>query len=440
MNQLPKFDIAVIGGGLAGLTAALIAGRAGRSVVLFEKGPHAGGRATTQKVDGFHFNQGPHALYRGGEGIPLLRELGIKYEGAQASYEGSWVLRGEENFPMPGSPEKLRSTQLFTDESRLEALSVYGGLLNLEPGEDLDRMSLREWLDTQIEHDDVRQYFEGSFRLSTYCNDPEKQSAGAALTQLIAAMQGVDYLDRGWQTLVDRIRDAAEAAGVRIETRSEVKSIHGENGTVSIHLVNGECHQAGAAIVASSPGATARMVNGGEVTSLNQWAGNAIPIYAACLDIALRRLPSPEHQFAIGLDRPLYYSVHTRSARLAPDGGSVIQLAKYLSANDHDQANEVRAELEGVLDRLQPGWRAELVTERFLPRMLVSNAVVAAAHAGSKGRPGPAVPELPNLFIAGDWVGPHGMLVDASFASARDAANLAVQSIDALKGELAGVS
>jgi flavin-dependent dehydrogenase len=41
MNQLPMFDVAVIGGGLAGLTAAVVAGRAGRSVVVFEKGTSA---------------------------------------------------------------------------------------------------------------------------------------------------------------------------------------------------------------------------------------------------------------------------------------------------------------------------------------------------------------------------------------------------------------
>ena len=440
MNQMPMFDVAVVGGGLAGLTSALIAGRAGRSVLLFEKGPHEGGRATTQKVDGFYFNQGPHALYRGGEGIPILRELAISYEGAQASYEGSWVLRGSENFPMPGSPEKLRETALFTPEERIEALAVYGGLFHWSPTPEWDRRSLREWLNTQIKHPAVRQYFEGVFRLSTYCHDPERQSAGAALTQLVIGLQGVDYLDGGWQTLVDRVRDAARAAGVRIETRSEVKGIRCDEDHTIIQLANDQSCEARTAIVTANPAATARMVNDGKVSSLNQWAGAAVPIHAACLDVALHRLPSPEYQFAIGLDRPLYYSVHTRSARLAPEGGTVIQLAKYLSSSSNEKAEDLRAELEALLDRLQPSWQSELVTKRFLPRMLVSNSIVTAEQGGNAGRPGPAVPEFSNLFIAGDWVGPHGMLVDASLASARAAAGLAIQSVDALKSDLAGVS
>ena len=140
------------------------------------------------------------------------------------------------------------------------------------------------------------------------------------------------------------------------------------------------------------------------------------------------------------MDRPLYYSVHTRSARLAPEGGTVIQLAKYLSSSSNEKAEDLRAELEALLDRLQPSWQSELVTKRFLPRMLVSNSIVTAEQGGNAGRPGPAVPEFSNLFIAGDWVGPHGMLVDASLASARAAAGLAIQFADALKSDLAGVS
>jgi len=53
----------------------------------------------------------------------------------------------------------------------------------------------------------------------------------------------------------------------------------------------------------------------------------------------------------------------------------------------------------------------------------------AVIHTGDgrafEARPGPSVPELANVFVTGDWVGPEGMLVDASFASARLAAELA---------------
>jgi hypothetical protein len=56
--------------------------------------------------------------------------------------------------------------------------------------------------------------------------------------------------------------------------------------------------------------------------------------------------------------------------------------------------------------------------------MTVSNAIVTAAQGGQKGRPGPEVPNIPGLYVAGDWVGPDGLLSDAALASAREAARL----------------
>ena len=80
--------------------------------------------------------------------------------------------------------------------------------------------------------------------------------------------------------------------------------------------------------------------------------------------------------------------------------------------------------LEGLLDLVQPGWRDVLVERRFLPNMVVTYTQVTAAAGGLAGRPGPAVPHMPNLYVVGDWVGSAGMLVDGSFASAKHAADM----------------
>ena len=56
--------------------------------------------------------------------------------------------------------------------------------------------------------------------------------------------------------------------------------------------------------------------------------------------------------------------------------------------------------------------------------MTVSHALPLAAQGGLAGRPGPAVPGIRSLYVAGDWVGPEGLLSDASLASAHRAADL----------------
>lgn len=85
-------DVVVIGGGLAGLAAATFLARADRTVTLFEKAREIGGRAATHTKDGFHFNLGPHALYRAGHGTRILRELGVQFTGSMPSASGGYAI------------------------------------------------------------------------------------------------------------------------------------------------------------------------------------------------------------------------------------------------------------------------------------------------------------------------------------------------------------
>ncbi|HEV8324571.1 MAG TPA: NAD(P)/FAD-dependent oxidoreductase, partial [Myxococcota bacterium] len=62
------------------------------------------------------------------------------------------------------------------------------------------------------------------------------------------------------------------------------------------------------------------------------------------------------------------------------------------------------------------------VARRFLPHLVVSHALCTASAGGAAGRPGPAVPDVDGLCVAGDWVGAEGLLAEAALASARDAA------------------
>ncbi|MFI5405401.1 MAG: hypothetical protein ACHQ1D_02680 [Nitrososphaerales archaeon] len=126
--------------------------------------------------------------------------------------------------------------------------------------------------------------------------------------------------------------------------------------------------------------------------------------------------------FATGIDQPLYFSVHSKYADLAPEGGALIHVAKYLGTSIVPKPREDQPELEQFLDFLQPGWREVVVKKRPLPNMVVCNAVVTASDGGLAARPDTRIAE--NLYVVGDWVGKEGLLSNVSVASAKRASEL----------------
>lgn len=414
--------VIVVGGGIAGLAAAALVARGGRSVTLLERSTSLGGRGMTQTVDGFRMNIGPHALYRAGAGIDVLQSLGIEPKGGVPPTSGGHAVAGGVLHTLPAGLMSLLTTGLLRASSKLEFGQLLAKLARIET-DSLQRVGLREWLERTVRHADTRQALLGFVRLATYADDPERQSAGAAIHQLKLALRAsVLYLHDGWQTLVDGLRAAAESAGVRIVTGAKVASV--EQGP-AVRLADGTREAAAAVILAVGPSEAASMVDS---SALDTIAAAAVPVRAACLDVGLSHLPRPKSIFALGIDRPLYLSVHSAVARLAPAGQTLIHVAKYLKPGAPNDPRADERELERLLDLVQPGWRDVLVTRRFLPSMTVTGALVTASDGGLPGRPGPAVPGFPNLYVAGDWVGPEGMLVDASLASARRAAALVAAS------------
>jgi phytoene dehydrogenase-like protein len=420
-TPLRPLRVAVVGGGPGGLAAAALLARAGHAVTLYEKARALGGRAATHPVSGgVCFNQGPHALYRDGAAARLLAELGVALHGGMPRTTGACALDGGSTHTLPSGFLSLTTTRLFGLAAKLEVARLLGTLPRLDP-RPFDAVSVADFLERRVAEPPARRLLRALLRLTSYADDPVRASAGAALAQLKLALGGgVLYLDGGWQTLVDGLAASARAAGARLRPAVRVAAVEQDGAVRGVRLDDGSFAPVDAAVVATSPAAAAEIVAGGDQTPLARWAAEAIPVRVACLDVALARLPRPRVLFALGIDRPLYYSVHSAYAKLAPDGTAVIHVAKYLGSDGAGAADE--GEMEGVLDLLQPGWRAAVVCRRTLPRMIAAEALVTARGGGTAGRPGPAVPGVRNLYVVGDWVGPEGMLVDAALASARRAA------------------
>ncbi len=418
-DTLMQSPVIIVGGGLSGLSAAAILARAGRPVTVFEKAGAPGGYARTKQHGAFSFNQGAHALYLGGAGEQLLNELGVRFSGAIPGKDRFLALDDGKLHLFPTGMISLLRTTLLDLGAKGAFARLFSTLKHADLAQ-LQRVSWQDWLERQVPHPRLRQFMLALARLTTYTNAPEMIPAGLVIPLLNAQVR---YLDGGWQTLVDGLRQVAVASGANIVTRARVAAleISAENHTV--RLVDGTACQASAVVLAVDPQTASALVASGTHTDLQRRAAQAVPVQAACFDVALRRLPRPQHLYALGIDRPLYYSVHSAWARLAPEGSALIHTMKYLRPDEPAAPEATRQELEALLDVLQPGWRAEVLEQFFLPHMEVSHAIIQVGQGGLDGRPDPAVPGIRNLYIAGDWVGAEGQLANACFASARSAAN-----------------
>jgi protoporphyrinogen oxidase len=389
----------VIGGGIAGLTAANALAGAGRKVVLMEQSDHLGGRAITQQDRGYFLNLGPHALYAGGAAARTLRQWNIPFSGKPPdTSSGAFLMRDGCMYPLILGPLQLLGTRLFGAREKLQAARIFQQLL---AGRALDGESMEAWIARHAGSTHVRQFAAMLARVTTYSADLAHLSARAALNQIrLANGQGVLYLDGGWQTLIAGLVERAQSLGVEIRRGQTVDSL----GSI----------EADGIVLAISP-ASVENISGCEL-------GRRLPAMRAarmaCLDLGLRKLPDGSARVVFGLDQPLYLSAHSVVARLAPAGAAVVHVGKYLGAAEPNPRAD-REELEQLAERAMPGWRRQAEVVRFLPNMTVTPAA-----AGPEGRPGVDALGLEGVALAGDWVGEEGMLADAAVASGLLAAGL----------------
>jgi phytoene dehydrogenase-like protein len=408
-------EVVVVGAGLAGLTAAITAADAGAHVTVLEAREHAGGRARTAVVDGFHLNQGAHALYRGGPAWTTLTDFGITPRGTPPDASHAFGLRADGRFDLipTGGSSALRSKLVgwHTKFELARVLSRPGKLTSTVR----DGQSMQDWIDARTSDADTRALLRMLGRVTTYTGDLDALDAGAGVAQLRVALEhGVVYLDGGWQQLVDALQDRARARGVELRTRAKADAIQSRDDAFVVRTAHGDVHADAVVHAGGGPKDVDALLHGASAT-VHAWAERERPVYATTLDIALRRLPVPDQRVVFGLDDPLYLSVHTPAAKLVDGPGEVVHVLWY-----GDAAEDPRPRLEALLDRVQPGWRDEVVDVRSGRRLEVTHGRPLPG-SGFAGRPSPAVPDVPGLFVAGDWVGDRGLLSDAVFASARAA-------------------
>lgn len=400
-------DVVVVGGGLAGLVAAAEAARAGATTTLVEARAAGGGRARSDVVAGFTVNHGAHALYKAGAANEVLTDLGVTWTGRRPRVRGTGFLAGGERVPA----------------ARLGPLGGVRGLRALgravRAGE-AERQAGRtgaDWLADQPEA--ARPALWTAIRTSTYQADLSATDAGALLAQLRSGARGVEYLDGGWQHLVDGLGAVVARAGV---TRVHAKATDvrpSAAGRWSVVTSDGK-FDGGAVVLAAGGPVEADRLLGGRSTTLARWAEAADPVVASTLEVLLRGRPK-RRAGSYALDEPVYSVDHACTAKLAPDGSALVHGLFY--EPDRRPDLDPRERLEAALDLTQPGWRDLVVDVVERKRMVVAHDRPRVADPASL--PAVAVDDTDGVFLASDAVTAEGLLADAATSSGRAAGRAA---------------
>lgn len=409
--------VVVVGGGIAGLTAACYLARAGVRVTLFERASRLGGQAASQRKDGWIFNRGAHALYPGGAASATFRELGVSY--CHGTPTATYTLQKGQFRPLPSSV--LTFVRALAPRDALEMIRFFAALPRLS-ARSLASTSVQAWVEQTVQRPRIRALVAGIARPFVYSAALDLVSAEVFIDKLQRVVRHpVQYVEGGWQSLVDSLQRRAEQAGVRIVPGSRVEAvIHVDGRVEGVRLADGRLYPAAAVVIATRPQEAVKLLE--HATPLRAILGALVPAHVACLDVALDNLPAPPHPVVFDLDKPRFLTTQSLYVPIAPQNGTLLSAFKQLDPREPIDVQANERDLEALIDVVQPGWNTAVVKRQFLPQLEAVGALPLASTGGFAGRPKSHVPGVANCYLVGDWVGDEGFLIDASVASARQAA------------------
>lgn len=181
-----QYDCILLGAGLTGLTIAHSLRRAGRRVLVLEKGDHPGGVIHTYTDDGFVFEAGPNTgVISSVELVRLMEELKLKFEVPQQFANARWIWKNGRWEPLPSGLLSAIRTPLFTLNDKFRILLEPFRARGTNPDETLAQLVIRRmgrsFLDYAID----------PFISGIYAGDPSQLVTRYAMPKLYALEQ--DY-------------------------------------------------------------------------------------------------------------------------------------------------------------------------------------------------------------------------------------------------------
>ena len=400
-------SVAIIGGGLAGLAAAVALGSAEQDVTLFEARPFLGGRATSYQLNTADENSTvidncQHVLLRCCTNlIDFYERLGVRNR-IHFYREFYWIEPGGRVSVMRRGmlPAPLHFSESFARLHFLsvsDKLSVASGLLSVkyEYGKraDLDRMSMLEWLREKKQTARAIERFWAQVLVSAVNEDLDRMAAAHGLQVFyLGFLSKPDSYEMGVPAVpLSELYSEHAWSGfprVRIAHRAPVQQVRIDEGRVIGVVVNGECVTASAYVLAipferlnavapGLPGDTSAFSHS-PITGIHLW-----------FDRAITNLPH-----ATLLDRTIQWMFNKEAGRYIQ---LVVSASRTLTEMSRTEVIELA--LKELKECFPEARKATLERAHVVKEI---RATFSAEPGLEAKRPGSGT-AIPNLFLAGDW-------------------------------------
>jgi squalene-associated FAD-dependent desaturase len=419
MSTAPRPSVVVVGGGLAGITAALRLADAGRAVTLVEARPRLGGLTASFHRGDLMVDTGQHVFMRCCTSYrDLLERLGVTAKTTlqprldvpvvRAS-DGGRARIGRDGVPVvAGLPlhlgRSLLSYRALSPKTRLAAARAALALRSVDTGDPaVDARSFGDWL---TEHGQPQQAVEALWDLvgvaTLNARAADASLALAATVFQLGLLTDAGAADLGWSNVPlqelhgDAATVALAAAGVDTRLRTRVESVRRVD-TSWLVRTDGQELVADAVVVAVEPAQAERVLPDSALDLGPGWSEQlgATPIVNVH---AVFDRPVMSEPFLACVGSPLQWLFD----RTEPAGLTTGQyVAASVSAADDVAArpvSDLRAELLPEIGRVLPRARRATLVDFFVTRE--PHATFRQAPGSARWRP-PTATRLPGLVMAG---------------------------------------
>jgi squalene-associated FAD-dependent desaturase len=403
----------VVGGGLAGISAALDLADAGVRVTLLEVRPRLGGAAYSFEHDELEVDNGQHVFLRCcTEYRALLERLGVvgdtvlqerlsipvlAPDGTRATLRRSGLraplhLVGSlASYPFLSGVERLRTARVAIALSRLD---------REDPAH--DERSFGDWLRDRGESPAAVEALWDLLALPTLNLHANEASLALAATVFqIGLLESADAGDVGYARVPlsrlhsDPAERALRAAGVEVRTRTRVQGLVTSDAGVTVTSDAGPLDAERVVLAVPHMRAAGLLPPGAVDQPIEQLGSSPIVNLHVVYDRRVTELP-----FAAGVRTPVQW-LFDRTQSSGLKSGQHLAISLSGARGEMDRTNgELRERFLPALEELLPGAREATVRDFFVVRE--NNATFRSTPGVQKLRPG-ARTRVKGIFLAGAW-------------------------------------